>query len=402
MPAGGRRSDAERPSGYRRRVPLRFDFSTSRPETGKTRGELRLEPYGGFQVASRRTPGHRASSGGPRSARRRPRPSRRRRQVPGPGIGPPRTPRRPEPDSRPADPPPAPGAHPRRDGQPRRGSRAAASAATRGRAGGRGNPLGRGHRAGSRAGRRTPFSGDQPPGTQPGGRHRRSPGAVRPPAHHLRPRQGCAHPDGGGREPLRPRGHRGPRTVSGGPGTGRGRDPFGHRGDQRQPLQPADLAAGCGNRVDPRPRRARRSARGGPGVRFGVGGRRRSGAHHPPGRSRSRQHPPSGVRAPRLGHPPRTQARPRPRAFSGGRRAADHAQLSPHRVPGRGQPSQDAQRARHRRKAPSPGRPHQAHRIGEGDRVAGLDPPDRLRRKGGATGVRPGGPGLVARTTPAG
>ncbi len=383
-------------------MPLRFDFSTFRSETGKKRGELRLEPYGDLQVASRRTPGHQAPDRGPAGARRRPGPAKGLRQVAGPGIGATRTPRRPEPDSRPADPAPAPGAHPRRHGQPRRGSRTAASATTRGRPGGRRNPLGRGHRAGRGAGRRTPLSGDQPPGTQPGGGHRRSPGAVRPEAHHLRPRQGPGHPDGGGRQSLRPGGHRGPRTLSGGPGAGRGRDPLRHRGDQRQPLQPADLAARRGDRVDPRPRRARQSARGGPGVRLGVGGGRRPGAHHPPGRGRSRQHPPPGVRAPRLGHSPRAQARSRRRAFSGRRGPADHAQLSPHRLPGRRQPSQDAQRARHRREAPSPGRPHQAHRIRKGDRAAGLDPPDRLRRKGGPAGVRPGGPGLVARTAQAG
>ncbi len=367
-PVGG----ASRPN-----VPLCFDFSTLCPETGKNGADLRLETWRGFNIASRRTPR-------------------------GAGIGAARTPRRPESDSRPAGPSPAPGPHPRRDGQPRRGARAAAAVATRDGPGGRRPPFGRGPRPGGGAGRGTRLPGDQPPGTQPGGRHRRPPGAVRPPTHHLRPREGRGHPDGGGRQPLRPRGHRGPRTVPGGAGEGRGRDPLRHRRDQRQPLQPADVAARRGNRVDPRPRRARGPTRGGPGVSFGVRSRRRSGAHHPPGGRRSRQHPPPGFRAPRLGHPPRTQARPRRRALPGGRRPADHAQLSPHRVPGRRQPPQDAQRARHRRETPSPGRPHQAHRIGEGDRAAGLDPADRVWRKGGAAGVRSGGPGLVARTAPAG
>ena len=383
-------------------MALRFDFSTSRSGAGRFRADLRLGIWRGSHDASRRAPGREAGGGAAappshRQARR----SQPRRPAAGPGAHTRGAARRPEPGARPVGAPPPPGAHPGRGRQPRRGGRAAAAAATRGRPGSRGNRLGRGHRAGSRRGRRTPLPRDQPAGTQPGSGDRRPAGAVRPPAHHLRAQQDGGHPDGGGRESLRPRSHRGSRTVSGGSGEGRGRDPFRHRGDQRQPLQPADVAARRGNRADPRRRRSHGPARGGPGVRFGVRGGGRPGAHDPPRRSRPRQHPPPGVRAPRLGHPPRTEARPRRRAFSRRRRPADDAHLSPDRVPGRRQPPQDALRTRHRGETPSPGRPHQAHRIGEGNRAAGFDPPDRLRRKGGPAGVRPGGPGLVARGTQA-
>ena len=404
MPAGGRRSTPWTRIPPPRRPAagaLRFDFSTSRSGTGKIQADLRLGTWRGFYVASRRAPGQEAC-GGARPPPRRRCPPRRRRPAAGPGARTCGPAPRPEPDSRPDRAPPPPRAHPTRGGRPGGGRRTAASAPARDGPGGRGAPFRRGHRPGSRAGHRTPLPGNQPAGTQPGGGDRGSPGAVRPAAHHLRPRPRCRHPDGGGRQSLRPRGHRGPRTVSGGAGEGRGRDPLRHRRNQRQPLQPAHVAARRGNGADPRPRGARRSARGGPGVRFGVGGRRRPGAHHPPGRGRSRQHPPPGVRAPRFGHPPRTQTRPRRRALPGGWRPAHHAHLPPHRVPSRRQPPQDAQRARHRRETPSPGRPHQTDRIGKGNRAAGLDPPDGVRRKGGVAGVRPGGPGLVDRTAPAG
>ena len=108
-----------------------------------------------------------------------------------------------------------------------------------------------------------------------------------------------------------------------------------------------------------------------------------------PGRQGSRPHPELRLRAARVRHPLRAQARAHARPAPHRR---DPPRRPPHpqdRLPGGGLAHQAALGLQHRREAAAPGRPHQARAGRPRGRASRLDDAHRLRGEGGPADLRP-------------
>ena len=168
-------------------------------------------------------------------------------------------------------------------------------------------------------------------------------------------------------------------------GEARGRLSLRHRDGEQGFLRPQELAQGRGNPAHRRTGLGHRHRK--PGVPLGPDGR--DGPDDAARRHRPRQHVDPRLRPEGVGHPHGAEAEHRPGAASHRRGAPRRPRDSQDRLPGGGEPGEDALRPQHRREAAASGRPHQEDRGRQGDRDPRLHHAHGVRREGGAAHLRP-------------